>query len=200
MDAERRDVLKVLGVLGVGGGASALYLSGDGDERPAESEQRTGSTDTTGAATDAPTATAADANGYAAAVERASSDLGGTPPLPSVQPFDYEPVDVTVDDRWLARFVARPTDDGDGDKLRATPGTQSASDLAAALRDWLGLPDERWGETTLAGETVALHGGTVRDRVAVVGTVDGRSLVVGARATDEATLEAITSSWDLPES
>ena len=196
MDAERRDVLKVLAVLGVGGGASALYLSGDGDERPAGSERGTDSTETTG---DPPTATVGDANGYAAAVEDASADLGGTPPLPSVQPFDYDPVDVTFDDRWLARFVARPTDGADGDRLRAIPGTQSASELAAALRNWLGLPDERWGETTLAGETVALHGGTVRDRVAVVGTLDGRDQVVGARAADGATLESIVAEWTIEE-
>jgi hypothetical protein len=190
MNAERRDVLKVLTVLGVGGAGSALLLSGDGDERPAGSERRTDSTD-------APTATVGDANGYAAAVERASADLGGTPPLPSVQPFDYEPVDVTFDDRWVARFVARPTDGADGDRLRVTPGTQSAEELTATVHNWLGLPDERWVETTLAGETVALHGGKVRDRVAVVGTLDERDLVVGARAVDGVALESVVAEWTI---
>jgi hypothetical protein len=190
MNAERRDVLKVLTVLGVGGAGSALLLSGDGDERPAGSERRTDSTD-------APTATVGDANGYAAAVERASADLGGTPPLPSVQPFDYEPVDVTFDDRWVARFVARPTDGADGDRLRVTPGTRSAEELAATVHNWLGLPDERWVETTLAGETVALHGGKVRDRVAVVGTLDERDLVVGARAVDGVALESVVAEWTI---
>lgn len=193
MDPDRRDVLTVLGVLGVGGGVSALFLaedSGDGPVRSSESRDGPPSTETqTG-----------DPNGYAAAVERAGSETGGTPSVRDEQIFDYDPVDVTFEDRWLSRFVASPAADGSGDTIRARPGTGSADELLRTFRRWVGVSREQWGETTLADEAVSLRGGKTTGQVAVFGTVERRDLVVGARAVDEATLEAVVSAWDLPES
>jgi len=197
MDPDRRDLLKVLGVLGVGGAGSAVLLSGDADDRPSGSPETASDAET-------PTTDGRPQSGgreeYAAAVERAGSDLTEPPSLPEATGFDYEPLDVSFEGRWLGRFVASPVDDGNGDRMRATPGTGSPDEVLTTFRRWLGVPDERWGEATLAGETVELRGGTVGGRVAVLGTVDSRGSVVAARAIDEGTLDGVTSSWDLPES
>ncbi|WP_436908901.1 hypothetical protein [Halosimplex marinum] len=197
MDPDRRDLLKVLGVLGVGGAGSALLLSG-GDGGPSSGVPETASdagTPTTGGR-----AQSGSREDYAAAVERVGSDLTEPPSLPEPTRFDYDPVDVSFEERWLGRFVASPADGGEGDRMRATPGTGSPDEVLTTFHRWLGLPDERWGEATLAGETVELRGGAADGRVAVLGTVDSRDLVVVARAVDEATLDGIVSSWGLPES
>ncbi|WP_135364580.1 hypothetical protein [Halosimplex halophilum] len=197
MDPDRRDLLKVLGVLGVGGAGSAVLLSGDDGDQPSDSPSTASDVGT-------PTTGGEPQSGgredYAAAVERVGSDLTEPPSLPEPTRFDYDPVDVSFEDRWLGRFAASPANGGDGDRMRATPGTGSPDEVLTTFRRWLGLPDERWGEATLAGETVELRGGAIGGVIAVLGTVDGRGLVVGARAVDEATLDGVVSSWELPES
>lgn len=192
MDPDRRDVLTVLGVVGAGGAASALFLAEDSESEPAGSSEPTDDPPS-------PETRPNDPDGYAAAVERAGSETGETPALPEEQTFDYDPVDVAFEDRWLGRFVASPAAGGSGDRLRVTPGTGSAADAVTIFRRWLGVPDNQWGETALADESVTLRGGDAGRTVAVLGTVDGRDLVVGARAVDDATLGRVVSSWTLPE-
>ncbi|MFB6139344.1 MAG: hypothetical protein ABEJ26_02790 [Halosimplex sp.] len=191
MDPDRRDLLKVLGALGVGGAGSVLLLSdGPGDGSPASETPSGSGTPTTGRP-----GRPDESEDYAAAVERAGSDLTEPPSLPEAGGFDYDPVDVTFEDRWLGRFVATPVADGNGDRMRATPGTDSADEVSRTFRRWLGVSDDQWGETTLADEAVTLRGGRLGERVAVFGTVDSRDLVVGARAVDEETLRGLLDDW-----
>jgi hypothetical protein len=217
MNPDRRDVLKVLGVLGLGGGVSALYASqrssDDSAPRPPTATPRTRSRDedeeddpTARSPTSSPgTRTPDEGNEgarisreYTAAVEQVGDEHRYTPSLPEAYTFDYDPVDVRFEDRWIARFVATPAAQGIGDRLRLRPGTRSATDLVTLLRNWHGVPNEQWRETQLAEQTVRLYGGTFRERTAVFGTLDSSpKLVVGARARDETTLERILSSWTL---
>ena len=195
MNPDRRDLLKVLGVLGIGGGASALYLSDDAADKSATSpsgRNRSSPTDRPPSAGQTEERT-----NYARAVERVDDTFQQTPTLPAAYTFDYDPVDVSFEDRALSRFVATPVGSADGDRMHVRSGTASVDALATRFRRWLGVPNDQWGEVSLVEERIPLHGGANRNRVAVVGTVEGRNLVVCARAVDEPTLTAVLDDWTL---
>ncbi|QCC50119.1 hypothetical protein [Halapricum salinum] len=158
--SDRRTVLKVLGLGAVGAGAA--YSTGVFDSSSQESTS-----------IDSPAE-------MRAAVADVAPDQ--TTPYAPVA-FDYEPIDVTVDDPYFNRVVAEPAADGDLLRIDQTNGEPAV--VLAVLRGIWTIGTDETVEATVGSETVTLAGGSspTHSFAALLGltSLDGRQSVVVVR-------------------
>lgn len=167
--SNRRDILKVLGVVGVGT-AGYVYLNSD----------------------DSPTQEDSTENGTEAAIPNAhqelSASIAGTYEtvkqvnfLPS---FDYEPVEASVGDaeEHFDHVNARPLADSNGDRLRIVPGRE-LTETEEYVRDLFGGERAVTHSVSIEGAERQFTGGTTDGLAYLVwsGSINGEDFVLVGR-------------------
>jgi hypothetical protein len=183
---DRRTVLEVLGLVGVGAGAYLAhdrgYLAIDGTGGGAGPTPPSGGTD----------------GGPATRINDIYRTLPVEPTAPTPAPtfdFEYDPVDVTLaDSERFRRVIARPATNADGDRIRVVPAG-TADDLARTLRVIWGVGTDTTAESTVDGTDVTLSGGTYNGVAALVGTTP-EGAVVAARGRTLSDARRAANTWD----
>lgn len=185
----RRDVLKLLGLAGVGAGGAVVLTNDDLNPLADDSDSDSSTTGTTDP--DDPVAEAA------SKIEDAYQPVRA---FPESVDLSYGSVETSTDDDRFSHVTAATTESGDGDRIRIDVTGGQPAEVASMLRSLWQTGTEQTTTRTVSGTSVEFVGGASETLgvAALLGTFDAGTTpaVLVARAREVASAVELTESFE----